>query len=91
MQCGAFWEEFAARRSLRVVGPSTHCYLDVDPGPVEGVVRVDAGGLRSLLNRVDEADLAESGWNDDPAHTFGLYEDGVLVAASNLNVFHRQP
>jgi len=91
VQSLAFWERFAARRSLRVIGPSTHSYLDVDPGPAEGVTRVNSGGLLSLLERVEEADLAESGWNDEPPHTFGLYEDGVLVAASNLNVFHQQP
>jgi hypothetical protein len=91
VQSPAFWEQFAARRSLRLIGPSTHSYLDVDPGPVEGVVRVNDGDLRSLLGSVDEAELAESGWNDEPTHAFGLYEDGVLVAASNLNAFHLQP
>ncbi len=61
VQSLAFWERFAARRSLRVIGPSTHSYLDVDPGPTEGVARVNSGGLLSLLERVEEAEVAESG------------------------------
>ncbi len=91
LQTQVFWEQFAARKSLRVIGPGTHSYLDVAPGPVEGVVRVNDSGLRALLECVDEADLVESGWNDSPPYTFGLHEDGVLVAASNLNMFHQQP
>ena len=87
----AFWEEFAATRALRDIGPSTHAYLDGDPGPVDGVVRVNGDELTSLRRLVADADRAESGWNDKPAHAFGLYEDGVLVAASNLNSFHQQP
>lgn len=85
------WDEFAATRSLRVIGPSTHAYLDADPGTVDDVVSVTEQDLASLRGLVDEADWAESGWNDQPAHTFGLYQDGVLIAASNLNSFHHQP
>ena len=91
LQTPAFWEQFAAQRSLRVIGPSTHSYLDVDPGLVDEVVPVNDGDLESLLRQVDEAVSAESGWDDDPPYTFGLREDGLLVAASNLNVFHHRP
>jgi GNAT superfamily N-acetyltransferase len=87
----SFWEAFAATRALRVIGPSTHMYLDVDPGRVDGVVRATWEDLRALRALVGEADWDESGWDDQPEHTFGVYEDGVVVAASNLNAFHLQP
>ena len=86
-----FWRDFAAARSLRVVGPSKHTYLDTDPGSAAGVVAVDAAELSTLRALVDEQDWAESGWNDQPAHTFGLYDEGQLVAASNLNSFAGKP
>lgn len=91
VQAVAFWETSAAARGLQLIGPSTHGYLDVDPGPVDDVVRVDEAQLASLRELVDAADWRESGWTDQPAHTFGIIEDGVLVAASNLNSFHGQP
>lgn len=91
LQAPEFWEEFAEARALRVIGPSTHAYLDVDPGPVEGVVPVNEAALASLRLLVDAADWTESGWDDEPAHTFGVYEQGELVAASNLNSFLQQP
>ena len=87
----AFWESFAERRTLRLIGPSTHAYLDVDPGPVDAVARVSATELASLRGIVDEAEWSESGWTNQPAHTFGFMENGVLVAASNLNSFHGEP
>jgi hypothetical protein len=86
-----FWGAFATTRGLRVVGPSTHAYLDRDPGPVEGVTRLQDDDLRSLREAVDEADWVESGWNDQPPHAFGLRENGSLVAAANLNLFQHQP
>jgi GNAT superfamily N-acetyltransferase len=86
-----FWREFAATRGLQVIGPSTHAYLDRDPGPLDGVTLPQDDDLRSLREAVDESDWAESGWNDQPPHIFGLYEEGLLVAAANLNLFHHQP
>ncbi len=86
-----FWREFAVDRGLQVIGPSTHAYLDRDPGPVRGVTPLQNDDLRSLRETVDESDWAESGWNDQPPHIFGLYEDGLLVAAANQNLFHHQP
>jgi GNAT superfamily N-acetyltransferase len=91
MQDLAFWEKFAAAQSLRLVGPSTHAYLDVDPGPAAGVAAVDAAALAGLRELVAEDDWAGSGWNDDPPHTFGFFADGVLTAASNLNHFDGRP
>lgn len=91
LQSPDFWREFAAIRGLRVIGPSTHAYLDRDPGPIDGVTQPSDDDLRSLREGVDEADWIESGWNDEPPHMFGLYEDGMLVAAANLNRFHHQP
>lgn len=91
VQAVAFWEAFAAARGLQLIGPSRHGFLDVDPGPVDDVVRVNETQLASLRELVDAADWTESGWTDQPAHTFGIIEDGVLVAASNLNSFHDQP
>jgi GNAT superfamily N-acetyltransferase len=86
-----FWREFAASRGLQVIGPSTHAYLDRDPGPIDGVTIPHDHDLRSLREAVDEADWVESGWNDQPPHIFGLYEEDVLVAAANLNPFHQHP
>lgn len=91
LQTPGFWRDLAVRRGLRLIGPSTHAYLDVDPGPGDGVERVTRDGVSSLRGLVDEADWRESGWNDQPPHMFGLYETDVLVAASNLNRFHHQP
>jgi hypothetical protein len=86
-----FWREFAADRGLQVIGPSTHAYLDQDPGPVDGVTGLHEDDLPSLRRAVDEADWGESGWNDRPLHIFGLHENDSLVAAANLNGFHQQP
>ncbi len=91
MQSADFWHDFAAERGLQVVGPSTHCYLDADPGPVAGVGRVDTGALATLRGVVDDHDWVESGWDAGPTTTFGRYNGGTLVAASNLNEFGGQP
>lgn len=86
-----FWHGFAADRGLQVVGPSTHCYLDADPGSVAGVDRVDTAALATLRGLVEDQDSVESGWDDGPMTTFGRYNGGTLVAASNLNDFDGQP
>ena len=91
LQNPGFWRDFAANRGLQVIGPSTHAYLDEDPGPVDGVTRLREDDLASLRRAVDAADWAESGWNDRPPHLFGVYENDMLVAAANLNLFHHQP
>lgn len=91
LQTESFWQAFALAQGLRLIGPSTHLYLDIDPGPVDGVVPVDDSELGPLRALVSEEDWSEAGFDDGPAHTFGCYDEGVLVAASNLNKFAGHP
>ena len=56
LQQPAFWKAFAAARGLRVIGPSTHAYLDANPGSADGIVRVNEEELSPLRRLVDEAD-----------------------------------
>lgn len=91
LQSLAYWRAFATTHGLRLIGPSTHSYLDRDPGPVDVIARLQEDDLQSLRPEVDEADWTESGWNDEPPHIFGLRERGAVVAAANLNPFHDQP
>lgn len=85
LQDAAFWAGFAAERGLRVIGPATHSYLDVDPGPAPTVAQVDLAALVALRVTVAAEEWDESGFADSPSRVFGLHEDGVLVAAANLN------
>ena len=91
LQDPAYWRRFAESRGLRVVGPSTHSYLDRDPGVVEGVATASDVDLASLRETVPAADWTESGWDDNPPYRFGIRRNGRLVAASNLNPFHHKP
>ncbi|NYD42462.1 GNAT family N-acetyltransferase [Nocardioides panaciterrulae] len=86
----AFWAELAEERGVALIGPSTHHYLDVDPGPVPGVVVPTVEQLASLRSRAGDADWRESGFADT-SRPFGLERDGVLVAASNLNAWDGLP
>jgi len=86
----AFWQGLAEERGVALVGPSTHHYLDVDPGPVAEVVVPTAGDLAGLRERAGEADWRESGCADT-AMPFCLRRDGVLLAASNLNLWDGTP
>jgi len=61
LQQPAYWEEFAAQRSLRVIGPATHHYLDTDPGVPEDVEQVDPVRLTLLRDAVSPEDWEESG------------------------------
>jgi GNAT superfamily N-acetyltransferase len=61
LQDPAFWQEFATQRSLRVVGPAIHHYLDADPGVPHDVEQVDPVRLALLRNRASPEDWAESG------------------------------
>jgi GNAT superfamily N-acetyltransferase len=64
LQNPGYWQAFAAQRSLRVVGPATHHYLDEDPGVPDldiGVEQVDPGRLILLRDRVSVEDWEESG------------------------------
>lgn len=92
LQQPEFWHDFAAVRGLEVIGPSTHLYLDVDPGAGSGVTTPTEDELASLRARTGDDDWRESGFADAPVdRTFGLHHDGVLVAASNLNLFDGKP
>ena len=61
LQKPEFWQEFAAQRSLRVIGPATHHYLDEDPGVPDDVEQVDPIRLRLLRDAVSTEDWEESG------------------------------
>lgn len=91
LQDPSLWHDFAESCGLSLIGPSTHAYLDSDPGTDARVEPVDESALASLQERVPEEDWRESGFADGPPLTFGLHEDGVLVAASNLHLFGDRP
>jgi GNAT superfamily N-acetyltransferase len=62
-----FWHAFALQRSMQVIGPSAHHYLDVDPGvpdPSTGIEQVDPVRLTLLRDAVSVEDWAESGIPD---------------------------
>jgi len=59
-----FWQSFAHQRGLGVIGPSTHYYLDVDPGPAPSVREVAPAELRALGGQVDVADWWECGFDE---------------------------
>jgi RimJ/RimL family protein N-acetyltransferase len=86
----AFWQSLAEARKVALIGPSTHHYLDADPGPAPGVVVPTGAELASLHRRVGDAEWQESGLADT-ALPFGLRQDGELVAASNLRAWDQTP
>jgi GNAT superfamily N-acetyltransferase len=57
----AFWQAFALQRSMRVVGPAVHHYLDTDPGVPEGVEQVDPVRLTLLRDKVSVEDWEDCG------------------------------
>lgn len=91
LQDPAYWHDLADRLGLAVIGPSTHHYLDVDPGPSPGVVQVNPAEVAALRPRVSEAEWQESGFADDVTLCFGKHVDGLLVAAANLTSFAGNP
>lgn len=91
LQRPAFWHDFARPRGLAVIGPSSHLYLDLDPGDDTGAVTPTEAELGSLRERVGDDDWREAGFADDPPQAFGLREAGALVAAANLNLFDGLP
>lgn len=86
----AFWQSLADERDVALIGPSTHHYLDADPGPVEEVVVPTEDELASLRDRAGDTDWRESGFADTST-PFGLRYDGELVAAANLNRWDGTP
>lgn len=61
LQQPEFWQDFATQRSLTLVGPATHHYLDEDPGVPDDVEQVDPVRLTLLRDAVDPEDWQESG------------------------------
>jgi GNAT superfamily N-acetyltransferase len=64
LQAVEFWHAFARQRGLEVIGPGVHRYLDVDPGPGDGVRIIAPASLLALRDQVDEDDWSESGFAD---------------------------
>jgi hypothetical protein len=71
-----FWHAFAEQRGLTVIGPGMHRYLDDDPGPTDGVERVDPEALLVLRELVDDDYWVESGFED------ALAESGAVAFAT---------
>lgn len=86
-----FWRGFAGGLDQRVVGPATHTYLDVDPGPAQGVVALGTDELARLRTGLDAADWEESGWADSPPLAWGVLEGDEVLAAANLNPWDGAP
>lgn len=87
LQDASFWNAFADARALEVIGPSTHFYLDEDPGPADGVVDLTDKELTRLRATVRPEEWDEGGMADEPLPPvrFGIIEDGVPVAVAVLN------
>lgn len=87
-----FWSDFAARVGGELVGPATHHYLDVDPGPDPGVVAVEVATAATLRDLVTPGEWWESGFADeDVTHAFAVAEDSHVVAASSLSTWAGEP
>jgi hypothetical protein len=80
----AFWKAFGLQRGLTLHGPSVHAYLDEDPGAATEVVVISDADLDFLREGVPAEEWGESGWEHEPAHQWGIVEDGRVVAAANL-------
>jgi GNAT superfamily N-acetyltransferase len=74
LQDPGFWQVFARQRSLRMIGPATHHYLDEDPGVPADVEQVDPVRLTLLRDRATADEWAESGIPD------ALEEGGEALA-----------
>jgi GNAT superfamily N-acetyltransferase len=77
-----FWHAFGQQRGLVVIGPGLHRYLDVDPGPADGVTQVRPSSLLALRERVSAEDWDESGFEDaldDPRTPAFATPDGGAV------------
>ena len=91
LQQEGFWRTFATARSMTLIGPSTHAYLDVDPGLDPEVRQVGVEEISSLRERVSAEEWQEAGFAEATPVSFGWYEDGVLQAAANLSDFADAP
>jgi GNAT superfamily N-acetyltransferase len=86
-----FWRVWAGDRGLTVIGPSSHAYLDEDPGDDGTAPRIDPALLAPLRASVRPAEWREGGFDDDVEHVFGCFAAGRLVAAANLTDFAGAP
>lgn len=59
-----FWNAFALQRSMHLIGPAAHHYLDQDPGVPEDVEQVDPVRLTLLRDAVSIEDWDECGIQD---------------------------
>lgn len=92
LQTPDYWASFAASVHGRLIGPSTHHYLDVDPGTDDRVVRMGLDHVAGLRARVSADEWWESGFSDDDVEAgFGIIEDGELVAAATLSTWDGKP
>jgi GNAT superfamily N-acetyltransferase len=89
----AFWQAFAHQRGLEVIGPSTHFYLDADPGPAVDVVALRADELALLRDQVLPHEWVEAGMAHEPppAVAFGIVVDGTPLAAASLDEWRDAP
>lgn len=74
LQQPAFWHAFARQRSMSLIGPATHHYLDEDPGVPDDVEQVDPVRLTLLRDAVSHEEWVESGLPE------ALDEGGEAVA-----------
>jgi RimJ/RimL family protein N-acetyltransferase len=74
-----------------VIGPSTHHYLDEDPGTPATVARIEPSELGPMREAVTPDEWEESGFADDAPVWFGCHADGQLVAAANLTTYADAP
>jgi GNAT superfamily N-acetyltransferase len=61
LQDPAFWQAFANQRSLQVIGPAVHHYLDEDPGVPQDVEQVDPVRLTLLKGRTTPEEWEDCG------------------------------
>ncbi len=91
LQTPEFWSAFARSVDQDVIGPSTHHYLDEDPGTPAAVVRIEASDVLPMRRAVSALEWEESGFADDAQLWFGFSVGGHLVAAANLTSYAEAP
>ena len=91
LQTAELWSAYAPSIGRNVIGPSTHQYLDEDPGMPAAVVRIEASDLHAMRQSVPAHEWEESGFDHDAQVWFGFSTDGHLVAAANLSSYAGSP
>jgi GNAT superfamily N-acetyltransferase len=93
LQEAAFWQTFADQRGLELIGPSTHFYLDDDPGLSDLVTTLRPEHMDALQDDVPPEQWVEGGMADDPSPElrFGVLRGGRAVAAAVLNDWRGKP